>query len=332
MNTSLVHVAFSLFLLFDFTTSAYPQWIQTNWPTSHHFFNLYASQGMVFARTWDGQNGGRVFWTGDNGTTWNPISSADSDIDMLSLILCDHNLLAGTWSGLYRSALDDIHWEAFKPVGIPADTAIVSMARNGNSLFAGSEGALYQSTLDDVNAWTEVGTGIPVHARITSIAAMGNALFAASDSNGVFALTQGESRWTAIPSGLADPHISQLSVVGNQLWAVTLKGVFVFDAHDTSWTTERSPLQKTNCLLVVGDWLLAGTDSNGVYLSDDSGLTWTPFSSGLPANTRVWSLAAGSDNVFLFAGTGSGVWRTPLPAKGTRQPTAVTATFIKARH
>ncbi len=53
----------------------------------------------------------------------------------------------------------------------------------------------------------------------------------------------------------------------------------------------------------------AGTDDYGVYLSEDSGATWTSVSWGFPADTRIWSLAAGSG--YIFAGTDTGVWRIP---------------------
>ncbi len=51
-------------------TAASAQWIQTNWPTSNSYFNLYTSPGWVFARIWDSVNGGRVLLTADDGANW----------------------------------------------------------------------------------------------------------------------------------------------------------------------------------------------------------------------------------------------------------------------
>ena len=331
MKKNLVRTAYSIFMLILFPTSAYPQWVQTNWPASNSFFNLYTSQGMVFARTWDSLHGGRVFLTDDNGTHWTQISSVDSDIDILSVVVFNNKILAGTWDGFYRSTLGDIYWEPFSPTGMPSDTVIWSMTMIDNALFAGTGGHVYTSSIDDADTWIEGGTGIPVNARITSLVANGNALFAGSDSNGVFITTDGGTRWTAVNSGLADTHISQLVAMGAKLFAVTLKGVFVYDTIGMSWAAYSSGLKNINCLLAAKNMHFAGTDDNGVYLSVDSGLTWTPFSSGMPAGTRVWSLAASSDNTFIFAGTGSGVWRTPSPAMTNNTPTVTTPTFTKAR-
>ena len=320
MKKALVHAALSLFILVVFTTSVYAQWIQTNWSASNSFFDLYTSQDMVFARTWDSLNGGRMFLTADNGATWTQISSADSDIDILSIVVTSNNaILAGTWNGFYL--WDGTNWNAVTPTGIPADTAIRSIAiMIDTTLFAGATGAIYKSS-DNGNTWTGVSSGIPANACITSIVASGNAIFAGSDSNGVFITANGGTSWTAINSGLTDTHISQLVTLGTKLFAVTLSGVFVSNNNGTSWAADSSGLENINCFVVVNNQLFAGTDDSGVYLSADSGGTWTPVSPEMPANTRIWSLAASSNNI--FAGTSSGVWRMPINT-GNQAPTIAT--------
>jgi hypothetical protein len=287
-------------------------WTQTNWPASNSFFSLYISQGKVFARIWDSLNGGRMFLTTDDGANWTQISSADSDIDILSIVMLNSNILAGTWNGFYLSTDGGTTWNAVTPTGIPADTAIWSIVMIDTTLFAGTTGDIYKSS-DNGNTWMEVNSGIPVDARITSIVASGDAIFAGSASNGIFKTTNGGTSWTEMNSGLTDTHISQLVAKDTKLLAVTLDGVFVSDNGGMSWAAATSGLENVNCFVVVNDQLLAGTDDNGVYLSDDGGVTWTSFSSGIPANTRVWSLAVSSNGI--FAGTSSGVWVTTPPSE-----------------
>jgi hypothetical protein len=309
MKKILVHAALSLSMLIFITSSVYSPWIQTNWPASNSFFSLYSSQDRVFARTWDSLNGGRMFLTADDGANWTQISSADSDIDILSIVMSNSNIIAGTWNGLYLSTDGGTTWNAVTPAGIPADTAIWSLALIDTTLFAGTTGDIYKSS-DDGNTWTEANSGIAADARITSIVASEDAIFAGSASNGVFKTANGGTSWTAINSGLTDTHISQLAVIGTRLLAVTLNGVFISDNNGSSWAADSSGLEKINCFAVVDNQLFAGTDDEGAYLSVDSGATWTSYSSGLPANTRVWSLAASGDGI--FAGTDSGVWRIPI--------------------
>jgi photosystem II stability/assembly factor-like uncharacterized protein len=284
-------------------------WIQTNWTASNSFFNLYACQDKIFARTWDSFNGGCMFLTTDEGANWTQISSADSDIDILSIVMLNSNILAGTWNGFYLSTNGDTTWNAVTPAGIPADIAIWSIVMIDTTLFAGTTGNIYKS-LDNGNTWTEVNSGIPVDARINSIVASGDAIIAGSASNGIFKTTNGGASWTEINSGLTNTYISQLMVMDTKLFAVTLEGVFESDNNGMSWAAGTSGLENVNCIVVVNDQLLAGTDDNGIYLSDDGGVTWISFSSGIPGTTRVWSLAVSSD--CIFAGTDKGVWRLPL--------------------
>ncbi len=309
MKKNLVHAALSLFMLIVFTTSVYPQWIQTNWPAGNSLSCLYADQNKVFARTWDSLNGGRMFFSIDNGTNWNQICPADSNNDILSIVTIAGSMLAGTWNGFYQSTSGGASWNAVTPTGIPANTVIWSVAMITANLFAGTMGSIYKST-DSGATWTEVKSGIPANARIRSIVARGSAIFAASDTNGVFMTANGGTSWTAVNSGLTDKRIFQLAAMGTKLFAVTLKGVFISGNSVTSWAANGSSLKNINCFLVVNNQVFAGTDSSGVYLSADSGATWTAFGSGMPAGARVWSLAASGNNI--FAGTGSGVWRIPF--------------------
>ena len=371
MKTHRVRAALIMLIVAVLTTSAYSQWVQTNWSAGTSFFDLYAGREMIFARTWDSLNGGRLFVTADNGANWDQVASADGGVDVLSVAAWDDAILAGTWNGFYLPTLDgsDWSWHAGTPDGIPADTAILSTALIEGSLYAGAIGAIYESSGDDPNTWVEAGTALPEEARMTSIATNGRAVVAGSSSSGVYIAIDGGTSWGPINSGLADTHISQLTAVGTTLFAVTSKGVFVCDvneaqwipdvgggiwasdvdgamwlidtdgstwvsdANGTNWRTDPNCTiwtacdcgpSNVNCLLVVDDMILAGTDDNGVFVSADSGLTWEPFSSGMPEETRVWSLVASNDDLSVFAGTDSGVWRVPLSSIAVGAPTVAT--------
>jgi photosystem II stability/assembly factor-like uncharacterized protein len=287
-------------------------WTQTNWPVSSSFINLCISKNKVFARIWDSFNGGRMFLTTGDGTNWIQIGSADSSTDILSIIMLDSGILAGTWNGFIQSTDDGTTWNAVTPTGIPADTAIWSIAMINTDLFAGTTGDIYKSS-DNGNTWAEINSGIAADARITSIVASGDDIFAGSAGDGVFKSTNSGTSWTAINSNLTDTHISQLVVSDTKLFAVTLTGVFISDNSGTSWAADTCVLKNVNCFVAVNDQVIAGTDDNGAFLSVDNGVTWTSFSSGMPADTRIWSLTASSDSI--FAGTSSGIWVTGSPVE-----------------
>lgn len=304
------------------STTASSQWVQTNWLASNSYFSLYASQDRVLARGWDSLNGGRTFLTADSGATWSQLGSTDSAMDIQAIVQLNDAILAGTWNGLYLSTSGGTSWNALTPAEIPADTAIRTLVAVETTLFASSKGHIYRSS-DNANSWTDASSGLSTSATVVSIVKNGNAFFAGTDGNGIVASTNGGTSWTTVNSGLADTHISQLAALGARLFAVTLSGVFVSDNNGTTWVADSSNLKAINCLLVANGQLFSGTDNGGVYLSGDSGGSWTSFGAGMPDGSRVWSLTATTDSI--FAGTDSGIWRTVLATGSNGAPSVVTA-------
>ncbi len=319
MKRNLVHAAFGLLMMGVFTVPLYAQWQKTAPMTGDdskiNFVKLYNNANNIFAQTWDTLNGNQMFLTTDSGAQWTKICTADSNIDIISeVMVSSSNILAGTFNGLYQSTNGGSSWTHFTQNGIPADTAIWSLTWINDTIFAGTVGDLYFSK-DSGKDWTEVKSGLPGNVRINSIVARGNGIFAGSDTNGIFQSTDGPTTWTAFDNfgaatlGDTAMSIDQLVPMGNKLFAVTLNGVFVSSNSGASWTANSSTLGNINCFAVVNNQLFAGTDSSGVYRSLDSGATWVSTSSGMPSRTRIWSLTASGTS--LYAGTNTGVWRTP---------------------
>ena len=308
MKKKLIYATLGLCLLLGFTTSVSAKWDQTLWSESNNYFKLYSSQNKVFAQTWDTINGGRMFLTSNGGTSWTQVASADNNTDILSLAFVNSNLLAGTWNGFYQSTTSGTSWAAITPTGLPVDSAISSVAMINGTLYAGSKGSIYKSS-DNGTTWTEVKTGIPATARITSFVASGTSVIAGSDTSGVFITANSGTSWTTITSGLTDLHLTQLVVLGNKLFAVTLNGVFISTNNGTTWTAySTGPKAVVNCFAVAKNLFIAGTDTSGAYLSSDSGLTWV--STGMYKHARVWSLTVTGDTI--FAGTSIGIQRTTI--------------------
>lgn len=283
------------------------RWTKTTWPGENSYLQLFAADDVVLARTWDSLNGGRVFLTADKGRSWTLSSAAETDIDILSMVLLeDDNILAATWGNSYRSRSGGKSWDGMGRAGIPEDTALRSLTLIDSLLWAGTTGSIFKSS-DHGNTWTEVKAGLPTDATVLSIVGRGETLFAGTDSRGVFVTKDGGVRWAAANAGLADLRLVQLALLGPRLFAVTLNGVFLSDDGGTGWTADPSTLTGVNGYLVLEDQLLAGTEAQGAYFSSDHGTTWSSLGSGWPEGTRVWSLAAGRTD--LYAGTDSGIWR-----------------------
>ena len=126
----------------------------------------------------------------------------------------------------------------------------------------------------------------------------------------------GRAAWTrgSALAGLGTGRIWSLASspkTAGQVVAGTDHGVYVSGDSGAHWAS--AGLASTRVWTVGFDVrdpsrLFAGTDGSGVYLSTDTGATWTAESTGLPDRT-VRSLAFGSDGV--AAGTNHGVALSP---------------------
>jgi hypothetical protein len=96
------------------------------------------------------------------------------------------------------------------------------------------------------------------------------------------------------------------AVNGANLFAGTGRGVFLSTDSGTSWTAASTDMTNVSCLAVSGVNLFAGT-SGGVFVSTNNGTSWAAASTGL-TNTDVRALAVFDTN--LFAGTSDGVFRS----------------------
>jgi hypothetical protein len=77
---------------------------------------------------------------------------------------------------------------------------------------------------------------------------------------------------------------------------------------NAQWIQTNGPYcEGIGALAMSGNNIFAGTIRDGVFLSTNSGTSWTAANTGLPANAQIHSLAVSGSNI--FAGTwGAGVF------------------------
>ncbi len=227
-----------------------------------------------------GYGGGGIYRSTDLGTNWSRVTEGlPQYIEVTSLGLCSNSagdtaIVAGTWSGIYRSMDEGLTWEA-SPSGPAASFAgFVSVDTN---VFVGTDYGVYLST-DCGWSWEKKSEGLPVstnpegHTFVRTLAGVPN------DAGG-----------TSLFAGI---------------------GGSVFVSIDTgrSWSTLNSDLPHDNLVFSMGvcdSLFFVGILQRGVFLSTDCGDTWVKRDNGIP-NTYITSLAAaqvGQDSTLLFVGT-----------------------------
>ncbi|HEY9164678.1 MAG TPA: T9SS type A sorting domain-containing protein [Candidatus Kryptonia bacterium] len=196
-----------------------------------------------------------------------------------------------------------------------SDTLVLSLASHNGDVFAGTPSGVFFYDSSE-SSWTQTGLSGP-YAYASYIFVNDTVMFAGG-MMGTYRSSDNGSTWKETNSGLQDVFsgVQSLVISDTRLFAGTGKGVYISTNNGDSWESKGLSNNSVLSLACYGTDLFAGTSHNGVFVSTDTGSTWTSVSAGLP-NASIDALAlSGKD---LFAGTSQsnshsafGVWRRPL--------------------
>ncbi|MEW6510112.1 MAG: T9SS type A sorting domain-containing protein [Bacteroidota bacterium] len=223
--------------------------------------------------------------------------------------------------------------------GGPSGQSVLAFAADSASVFAGTGGGGVFRSTDSGTNWTEANEGLTKRV-VLSLAVSGSKLFAGtSDYGGVFLSTNAGSTWNwavltcdvgalAVSdsnlfagtgggvcvssndgadwswfSGFRSGYLLSLALSGDNLYAGNYEGVYFCRKNGDEWIATLTSLRTgITALAASGKYVFAG--GVGVFLSSDSGATWSSVDSGL-TNRIAHALLISGEN--LFAGTESGV-------------------------
>jgi len=221
---------------------------------------LYA--GMVF------EGGhypvGGVFKSIDGGHTWsNSSMGMPTNPNIYSLVIdpkTPSTLYAGNFDGgVYKSVDSGATWAATMspPLSNPKVYSLAIDPKTTSTVYVGMDGAGLYKSIDGGGTWNAASTGMPANPSIYTIAVDPNTpstVYAGLDGYGVYKSTDSGAHWSAASRGLpADADIAAIAI--NPVTPSTLYAA-----------TEE----------------ISGTTAGWVYISTDSGSTWSPVSTGLP--------------------------------------------------
>jgi hypothetical protein len=219
-------------------------------------------------------------------------------------------LAAGGSSGIYTSTNSGSAWAPASPI----QPAGVASSADGTELAAVMDGeAIYISTNSGAN-WTRAGDEPNANWNAVAMSADGTKLAAVAEySIGVYTSTNSAINWTFQTNGVPQFYgIGSIASSADGSKLVAAAGydnqgpIFTSTNFGADWT------QATNAPLAYwysvassadGTTLAAGAYAGNVYLSTNSGVTWT--NTSLPAN-NWYSVAESADGTKLVALANSG--------------------------
>jgi len=173
--------------------------------------------------------------------------------------------------------------------------------------YAGSVGGVYVSK-DSGESWAGASNGL-INYNIISLVSYDGKVYTATDGGVSVTANNGDS-WSTVNDGLTDTYVRSLVVCNNRMFVGTWSGLYYYDSVSGTWILSNSGLPVTtyvNSMAAIGTSLFAGTESAGVFISTDNGITWSAVNNNLNLNISC----LGVNGTTLFAGTPYwGMYRT----------------------
>ena len=135
------------------------QWVQTSGPEGGETTCFAVIDTVLFVGTY-----GAVYFSTNNGTSWTPVNTGLTDLDVLSLAVSGDNLFAGTWGGgVFLSTDNRKNWTNVNTGLMGPDVVPVGASGTIIHALAFDDGYLYASTYGD-GVWRR-----PLSEMITSM-------------------------------------------------------------------------------------------------------------------------------------------------------------------
>jgi len=191
----------------------------------------------------------------------------------------------------------------------PEGGVIKSMfVRTDGVLYAGTQRGVYLSDNLGQN-WTKGSNNI-YQSGINSMVIASGYVFAAADNSGFYISADNGYNFTLVSSAYS---INAMCKINETIYAglggnLSTSGIVYTINNGVNWSQTNFPGSiRVNDIITDDIALYAATD-NGIYVSYHIGSTWNKYDSGLPFNTKVFSLKKAG--YIILAGTDRGVYRS----------------------
>jgi photosystem II stability/assembly factor-like uncharacterized protein len=248
-----------------------------------------------------------IYRSTDLGSTWNKsITGFLAGSNILSLLVSEPSVYAGTRDGIYRTNDNGDNWMKLTGTNDTINYCTVwGMCEKDGNLFAGTflqfNSTVYKSA-DKGQTWTRSGTGLPSDLSfIFSMATSGNNIIASTDE-GIYYSSNDGANWNL--ANIPNIYIPSVSAGADNFVYAAVPSIGVYRSEDNgvNWIAVlQSPAIDYVEVAAFENFAFAGSFFAGARHSSNNGSTWFE-SSGFPADASVFALGPVGDDIVL-AGT-----------------------------
>lgn len=278
--------------------------------TNLKIVSLVVTGPVLFAGTY----GGGVFTSINGGAGWMAANTGLGDTIVNSLLLSGSTIYAGTNKGIFSASAAAPVWSAVN-TGFYNNAKVWSIIAYNSNLYSASDYGVY-ATPEAVINWTKSNTGF-ADTSATALIVFGTKMFTGTKNTYVYSSPASSLNWTAVPTGFNNLKMSALCAKGTIIAGATNKGVFVSLNDAALYTARNNGLTDSlnvTALEFTADALFAGTKFAGIFMSADTGKSWSAVNMGL-TQMHVTDITSDSVTQRLHIGTAdSGIFMTSFPS------------------
>ncbi len=263
MKTALLTIIIAAWAQFNLNA----QWRKTTGPEGAEVKAFARNSAYLFVAT----NGGGVYRTTNNGTTWEETNPCMTNKRVLALAVSNDTLYVGTYgSGVYRSVDNGANWVEINNgfQGLDVNALVVKDGMLYAGVYEGgitSIGGVHRYN-SATNEWENVSGNLPDNFSVETMAVHNNAIYVGSLFGG--SDTDGENRGNKVSRNAISVKRNRPSGEIHTLYRSTNNGA---TWEDLTATLEH-PFVRT--LYSDGVALFLGTDAHGLFRSTNNGDTW----------------------------------------------------------
>jgi photosystem II stability/assembly factor-like uncharacterized protein len=239
-----------------------------------------------------------LYSSSDDGQTWNLnnelVSLTSSTTRIITVQTLDDIIMAWTSDGTFLSKDKGLTWEKTNFEG-----GYFSLSRQQDKLVAGTIDYAYISSNGGIT-WEKI-PGLPA---MTCYASNTSSQYSGTRYGVYRSIDEGAS-WTPANIGMMNFRVQAITISNKNAFVTNGNQLFVSNDQGASWADLHAGVPYNKYLLSLiasGPNLIAGTWSDGIYISGDNGLTW---SLSTTLSGAIVFANMGND---LYAGNNSGVY------------------------